>query len=73
MWELYSACKELQALDRYLELLGIEDWRSLPKKLTMKATNLTNNNSSGELSHNQSTSNDSPTTPVLAVAVCRET
>jgi hypothetical protein len=25
-WELYSMCKELQALDQYLELLGIKDW-----------------------------------------------
>jgi hypothetical protein len=34
MWELYSECKDLMALDRYLELLGIPDseWRILPRK-----------------------------------------
>ena len=33
-WEPYSECKDLEALDRYLELLGIEgaDWRKLPRK-----------------------------------------
>ena len=33
-WEPYSKCKELEALDRYLELLGIDDddWRKLPRK-----------------------------------------
>src|ERR1700683_769714 len=38
-WELYSKCKDLAALDRYLELLGIPDneWRRLPRKaLTVK-------------------------------------
>jgi hypothetical protein len=34
MWELYSECKVLVALDRYLELLGIPDneWRKLLRK-----------------------------------------
>jgi len=33
-WEPYSECKELAALDRYLELLGIDDddWKKLPRK-----------------------------------------
>jgi hypothetical protein len=33
-WELYTKCKDLEALDRYLELLGIddEDWKMLPRK-----------------------------------------
>jgi hypothetical protein len=37
-WEPYAECKELAALDRYLELLGIENgnWKKLPKKLPPK-------------------------------------
>jgi len=38
-WEPYSKCKDLEALDRYLELLGIDskDWKKLPRKtLTAK-------------------------------------
>src|ERR1700722_8148639 len=33
-WEPYSECKDLTALDRYLELLGIPDneWRKLLRK-----------------------------------------
>ena len=33
-WEPYTECKELTALDRYLELLGIDkgDWHKLPRK-----------------------------------------
>src|SRR6202453_3192223 len=33
-WELYNECKELTALDQYLELLGIddEDWKKLLRK-----------------------------------------
>ena len=33
-WETYSECKDLAALDRYLELLGIKDdnWMMLPRK-----------------------------------------
>jgi hypothetical protein len=33
-WEPYSQCKDLAALDRYLELLGIDedDWRKLLRK-----------------------------------------
>jgi hypothetical protein len=33
-WEPYSQCKDLAALDRYLELLGIDedDWKKLPRK-----------------------------------------
>ena len=38
-WEPYSECKDLMALDRYLELLGIEgkDWCNLPRKALVKA------------------------------------
>ena len=37
-WEPYAECKELVALDRYLELLGIDNgnWKKLPKKLPPK-------------------------------------
>jgi hypothetical protein len=33
-WESYNECKELTALDRYLELPGIddEDWKKLPRR-----------------------------------------
>jgi hypothetical protein len=33
-WEPYNKCKELVALDRYLELLGIndDDWKKLPRR-----------------------------------------
>jgi hypothetical protein len=31
-WEPYTTCKDLEALDRYLELRGVQNWRSLPKK-----------------------------------------
>src|ERR1700692_5129648 len=33
-WEPYNECKELVALDRYLELLGIndDDWKKLPRR-----------------------------------------
>ena len=38
-WEPYFECKDLMALDRYLELLGIEgkDWCNLPRKTLVKA------------------------------------
>jgi hypothetical protein len=33
-WEPYTECKDLEAVDRYLEILGIDDgdWKRLPKK-----------------------------------------
>ena len=31
-WEPYDHCKELEALDTYLDLHGITDWRKLPRK-----------------------------------------
>ena len=33
-WEPYTECKDLEAVDRYLEILGINngDWKRLPKK-----------------------------------------
>ena len=46
-WELYSECKELAALDRYLELLGIksDNWKKLPRR-TSAMTGQTSNRSS---------------------------
>jgi hypothetical protein len=42
-WEPYSQCKELEALDRYLELQGLaeNEWKQLPRKITAasRATN----------------------------------
>ena len=31
-WEPLSACNELAALDDYLQLLGVEEWKDLPKR-----------------------------------------
>lgn len=31
-WEPLEHCKDLAALDQYLELLGVSDWRQLPRK-----------------------------------------
>lgn len=31
LWESYENCKDLEALDRYLELRGISDWQQLPR------------------------------------------
>jgi hypothetical protein len=31
-WEPYEVCKDLEALDSYLTLMGVEDWRLLSKK-----------------------------------------
>jgi hypothetical protein len=31
-WEPYAHCKDLEALDMYLDLQGVQSWRSLPKK-----------------------------------------
>ena len=31
-WEPYVHCKDLEALDRYLGLQGVQSWRALPKK-----------------------------------------
>jgi hypothetical protein len=33
-WEPYVHCKDLEALDRYLDLQGVRSWRALPKKPT---------------------------------------
>lgn len=30
-WEPYTSCKELEALDEYLRLQGVQSWRSLPR------------------------------------------
>jgi hypothetical protein len=41
-WEPYSECKELTALDRYLELLSIKegDWKKLPRKASVAVERL---------------------------------
>jgi hypothetical protein len=46
-WESYSECKELAALDRYLELLGIksDEWKKLLRK-TSATPGQTSNHSS---------------------------
>lgn len=44
-WEPYSECKDLAALDRYLELLGIQDWKKLPRR-SETTTATTNSKSS---------------------------
>ncbi|GJE94878.1 hypothetical protein PsYK624_110540 [Phanerochaete sordida] len=31
-WEPLSVCKDLEALDRYLELFGARDWHTLPRR-----------------------------------------
>ena len=31
-WEPYIECKDLEALDNYLELIGVSDWCALPKR-----------------------------------------
>jgi hypothetical protein len=45
-WEPYSECKDLTALDRYLEILGIEDWKKLPRKSSAAEVRDTTNISS---------------------------
>jgi hypothetical protein len=37
-WEPLANCKELEALDRYLELLGIDNWKSLPQRTSTTTT-----------------------------------
>ena len=57
--ELYSKCKDLAALDRYLEILGIPDnnWKKLPRKaLTVKKSvdqNPPTNERKGHVSHSK--------------------
>jgi len=36
-WEPLEACKDLQALDEYLQLLGVEDIAGLPRRRTAKS------------------------------------
>lgn len=31
-WEPYSHCKDLEALDHYLDAMGVSSWRDLPRK-----------------------------------------
>ena len=35
-WEPYGSCKDLEALDEYLDLAGVKDWRQLPRKSASK-------------------------------------
>ena len=37
-WEPYAHCKDLAALDEYLALRGVKDWRSLPCKAAERST-----------------------------------
>jgi hypothetical protein len=37
MWELLDLCEELEALDRYLILMGVKEWWQLPKKVAAQA------------------------------------
>ena len=41
-WEAYPNCKELEALDRYLDLQGLRsnEWRRLPRKTAKESTKL---------------------------------
>jgi len=50
-WEPYSECKDLAALDRYLELLGIPDneWRKLPRKASTVKKSLDSGPTTSEL------------------------
>ena len=58
-WELYSECKDLAALDRYLELLGILDneWRKLPRKASTVKKSLDSGPTTSELNRRVSHSN----------------
>jgi len=38
-WEPLSACKDLAALDEYLQLHGVKEWNELPKKQLRDGTN----------------------------------
>ena len=38
-WEPIEHCDELEALDNYLDLQGVKDWRDLPKKRRSAQTN----------------------------------
>jgi hypothetical protein len=69
-WEPYAECKELAALDRYLELLGVEDWKLLPKKAS--ATKNTGSHSEPhENELQQTTSRRSSSTPRTTTVVHR--
>ena len=60
-WEPYSACKELAALDRYLELLGIDTCKALPRKSSAVQVKGTTNRSSTSQGKKESTSRGSST------------
>ena len=69
-WEPYAECKELAALDRYLELLGVDDWKLLPKKAS--ATNKTGSHSEPhETGLQQTMSRRSSSTPRTTKVMCR--
>jgi hypothetical protein len=35
---LISVCDELEALDRYLALMGVDNWQQLPRKVAAKSS-----------------------------------
>jgi hypothetical protein len=70
-WEPYSECKELAALDRYLELLGIDDWRSLPRKTSAVQTKDTTNLSSSRTKTREKLMGIGPPTDAPAPAAVR--
>ena len=35
-WESLDTCKDLQALDAYLELIGVADPSDLPRRITLR-------------------------------------
>ena len=73
-WEPYPECKELAALDRYLELLGIDDWKSLPRKTSaVQAKDTTNQSSSRTYTREKSMGRSPPTDASAPAAVRRST
>jgi hypothetical protein len=31
-WEPFEVCKDLQALDEYIRLIGVDHWQALPRR-----------------------------------------
>ncbi|GJE91950.1 chromo domain-containing protein [Phanerochaete sordida] len=38
-WEPYDSCKDLEALDNYLDQIGVKHWRALPRAIKPKSGN----------------------------------
>jgi RNase H-like domain found in reverse transcriptase/Reverse transcriptase (RNA-dependent DNA polymerase)/Integrase zinc binding domain len=70
-WEPYTECKELAALDRYLELLGIDNWQSLPRKTPAVKARDTTNKSSSRYNTREELVGSSPPTDAPAVSAVR--